>query len=161
MPRSRTPQTSALAAGLALLAVAAPGAGATQAELSPRELCQLADAVLAVEVTDVETRWAGDGTGGIERLAGAAVLHHLAGQRPGPFVTVHLPGGRIGQSWHWVEDVPALQPHAAYALFLTKHGEGWEIVGGANGAVPLKVAVGEAGVRLDAVRAALEGCDAR
>lgn len=144
-----------VAAALALAVT--PVAPAMQMDLTPAELCQVADAVVVGRVSDQETLWAAVPEGGLERRAFVDVSKVLRGPAS-KSVEVVLPGGRIGEFWHWVEDVPVLEQDAWYLLTLARTERGWETIGGERGAVRLAVSGSGQGVPVDHAIAALEGC---
>ena len=149
----------AMIASLAAMTSSVIPATAAQLDLSPSELCAIADVVAVGEVTDLETLWSPGAEGRIERRAFLSVGDLLRGTAPSSLEIV-LPGGEIGQQWHWVEDVPTLRPDAAYVVFLgkSKDDDTYRVIGGESGAVRVaKDGLGQ-GVHLADVRAQLEVC---
>lgn len=118
-----------------LLALAAP-ASALQMAVTRPQLCAVADAVVLGRVIDMETLWAATAEGGVERHAFVETFQVARGA-PAATYEVVLPGGTIGKLRHWVEDVPKLEIDSAYMLFLARTPEGWQVIGGEAGAVPL------------------------
>jgi len=131
---------------------------ALQVELDRPQLCGISTYVVVAEPTDIETRWAADGS--IERLVHLAVARTVKGPATDDLEMV-LPGGRIGDLTYGVEDVPKLLANARYLLFLGPDLDGRLIVfGGDRGAVRLR-GPGERRGELDAVALdSVKGCRA-
>lgn len=147
----------ALVLALCLLTV---GRGeAMQMELTRSELCSVSAAVVVADVADVEASWAAGTDGAIERRVQLDIRQTLRGTQRGSLEII-LPGGRIGEVWTWVEDVPALQAGRTYLLFLDETPTGWQVIGGDAGAVSITTR-SHKGESLKSVLASVEGCDAR
>ena len=145
-------------AALAVVLLAAP-AWAMQLELSRPELCSLADRVVIGEVTSQETLWAEGAEGGIVRRAWIAAGRDLRGSGSDT-VEVLLPGGRIGEVQHRVEDVPDLHTDGRYLLFLHRHPDGsFGVLGGEQGAVRVQQPAGGAGEPFLSALASVGRCD--
>jgi hypothetical protein len=126
-------------------------------DVTRAELCGVSDLVVVAEVTSGETRWAAGPAGAIERVRWLHV-HDLVRGAAGDTVEVTLPGGRIGGTGHWVEDVPELLGNTTYLLFLHATGEGFEVIGGDAGAVRVARRPGERGEPIADVLASVEVC---
>jgi len=144
--------------GLAL-AWAAP-VGAAQMNLTRGELCAVADLVVVGRVSDLETVWAAIAEGGLERRVLVNVGRTVRGAAP-KSVEVVLPGGKMGEFWHWVEDVPSLEVDRTYLLLLSRTERGLEVIGGESGATEIATNGSWRGVSIDEALASLGGCDAR
>lgn len=119
--------------GLAVVLLASVAAGAAEPRLDRVQLCTRADLVIIGEVTSDETLWTPGG--GIERHAWVAVARTIRGPAQDT-VQVTLPGGVLGASTHWVEDVPELHEASRYLLFLYRDAAGGlQVLGGEQGAV--------------------------
>lgn len=134
MMQRLVPRTGPL---LVLLALAwVPPASAAQMQLTRLELCELADVVVMAEVTSYEVVWDEGDDGGILTRVWFAPLADVTGAVPDT-VELLLPGGKIGEVRHSVEDVPERpQLDKRYLLFLSRGADGsFSIVGGLAGAV--------------------------
>lgn len=113
-------------------------AGALQQSVDRAELCSLADLVVLAVPTAVRTevlRWE-HGLPHLERRVSATVQRTLLGQAS-PTLELRLPGGRLGELVHRVEDVPDLVLATPTLLFLKTEGASHRVVGGEQGARPL------------------------
>jgi hypothetical protein len=131
---------------------------AAQIDWTRPQLCGLSTVVVVAEVTSTETRWAPGPDGGIETIVWFATREAVKGVAPEPLVLT-LPGGRLGEIGHWVEDQPALTVDATYLLLLADTSEGLKILGGERGAVPIATP-GHEGEALDAAKRSLGDCRA-
>lgn len=151
-------------AGLFALGALAPRAHALQMELTRAELCSISHAVVLGQVSDSETLWAANGSGGIERRAFVDTYKVLRGEKA-PMYEVVLPGGQMGELRHWVEDVPNLEIGGQYMLFLARRspdaGGGWEVIGGEGGAVRVAPTGFGKGETIAEALSSLEGCNGR
>lgn len=141
-------------------AALAPRAEALQLEVTRAELCRVSHAVVVGRVADIDTHWTVGELGGLERRVVLEVSHTLAGSA-GRLIDVVLPGGELGDFTHRVEDVPTLKADGTYMLFLEQTDNGWYVLGGEQGAVPVMPRRGFKGEPLDAAIASLEGCHAK
>jgi len=133
-------------------------AAAAQMDLSPAQLCALADLVAAVEITTLEARWSDAPAGGIETRADALALEVLAGEGTEDLEIV-LPGGAIGDAAQWVEDTPRLSVDTRYLVFLKALPDGgWAVIGGEGGARRLAAPGERRGQALEELRESLEAC---
>lgn len=154
---ARLARPLALAASVAALGwVAPPTADAMQMKLTRPELCQLSDAVAIVDVLDVETTWAPNG---LERRVMVQTVTLAAGDLD-TYTEVVLPGGRMGDFFHWVEDVPELDEGQRYMLFLERYEGQWVVIGGDAGAVTITEGFAKGESSAYALKT-LGGCDAR
>jgi hypothetical protein len=151
-----------LALALGLTAVLAPLAPseAMQLDVSRAELCRISDAVVVGDVVDVETVWAPGEAGGIEHHVRIAVEQVLVGAKSRT-VDLVLPGGKLGDLRHWVEDVPELEDGERYLLFLHAKGTTFQVIGGDGGAVRVATPSHPLGESMEAHERDLEGCHAR
>lgn len=151
-----------LASGVAALTLH-PTAHALQMKLTRSDLCKVSDLVVVGTVAHQDTAWAATPEGGLERRTLVSASHTLRGAKVSQ-AEVLLPGGELNGFRHWVEDVPDLEIGATYLLFLGRTAEGWNVLGGDQGAVrvvtPGTVGFGD-GEPLSAVLASVEGCHAR
>ena len=129
-------------------------AGALQQSVDRAELCALADLVVLAVPTAVHTELVGweAGLPHLERLVDTTVKQTFRG-RTGPTLAVRLPGGRLGELVHRVEDVPELVLATPTLLFLEKDGATHRVVGGEQGALPLSDGERATSVLLDPCRA--------
>lgn len=136
---------------LLLLAAGSTPAWAMQPELSLRERCEGADAVIVGEVTSGEVVWTADGQ--ILTRRWVATQRVIRGAAPAT-VEVRLPGGELQGLGLWVEDVPQLEEDHRYVLFLeATPGGGWQVYGGEAGAWLLQDRNGGPGLpHVDALR---------
>lgn len=152
-----------LQAAAALMALATlgwtPRAEALQMELTRSQLCGISDAVVIGHVADMETMWAGDERGGLERRAAVSVERTLHGKAPLGLDLV-LPGGELGEYRHWVEDVPHLKVGTRYMLFVEQTDTGWQVLGGESGAVPV-LDTSTKGEPVEALAKSLGSCHAK
>jgi hypothetical protein len=126
-------------------------------DVTRAELCGVSDLVVLAEVTSGETRWASGPAGAIERVRWLHV-HDLVRGDAGDTIEVILPGGRIGGTGHWVEDVPELLGNTTYLLFLEATANGYEVVGGEGGATRIARRPGERGEPIADALASVEVC---
>jgi len=160
---------SGLARAVSVAVLLASGAAwASQMNVSRTELCGVSDLVVVAEVTSGETRWATGPAGSIERVRWLHV-HDLVRGSTGDTIEVILPGGTIGATGQWVEDVPELLGNTTYLLFLdaiesTTSSPGkasdssFHVVGGEQGAIRVARRAGERGEPLADVLASVEMC---
>jgi len=139
------------------LCLASGAAWAAQHQVSRAELCEVSDLVVVAEVTSGETRWATGAAGAIERVRWLHV-HDLVRGAAGETVEVLLPGGTIGATGQWVEDVPELLGNTTYLLFLDAVGASFQVIGGDQGAIRVARRPGERGEPLADVLASVEVC---
>ena len=136
-------------------------ASAMQLTLTRPQLCDLSHRVVFAEVTDLETVWTGDSNGGIERHAFVTVTDTVKGQSANSLV-VNLPGGQIGETGHWVEDVPNLMVNGRYLLFLAPDMDGkLTVIGGEQGAVRITKQGAKIGETLESATTSVEVCRVR
>ncbi len=139
------------------LCLASGAAWAAQMRVNREQLCGVSDLVVLAEVTSGETRWATGPAGAIERVRWLHV-HDLVRGATGDTIEVILPGGTIGGTGHWVEDVPELLGNTTYLLFLDAVGEGFQVIGGDQGAIRVARRPGERGEPVADVLASVEVC---
>lgn len=126
-----------------------------QMALSPAELYAGAEVALIAEITGSEPRWSEGPRGDVETVVDLAVVEvWKGGDAPTSLV---LPGGVLGDLGTWVEDVPDLEIDRAYLLLLVRDGDGWAILGGERGALPVAIDPGVPGFTPDDLRAAMGG----
>jgi len=140
---------------LALALCWATPSHAVDRPLSPGALCQRSALVIVGEVTDQEAEFAEDGSGRIETWVDVAVLRTLRGQPPADSLRLVLPGGALAGLRLTVEHAPTLSTDASYLFLLSPRaaGQGWRVVGGEAGALPVLDVQG-------ASLTAFEGCHA-
>jgi hypothetical protein len=109
---------------------------AAQAPLDDAARCALADLVLIGRVAGIDTVWAADPEGGLERRVQIVVQSQWKGATA-RWVEVTLPGGTDGRWTHSVEDVPDLTTADRWGLFLMRTPRGLEVVGGGTGAIAI------------------------
>jgi hypothetical protein len=95
---------------------------------SEEELRERADLVVIAEVTSSEVRWAEGRRGGLETVVWLATT-------AGETLEIVLPGGEKDGHYTRVEDVPRLLPDRSYLLHLIATPQGWQVLGGEQGAV--------------------------
>jgi hypothetical protein len=139
------------------LCLASGAAWAAQVKVSRPQLCEVSDLVVLAEVTSGETRWATGTAGAIERVRWLHV-HDLVRGSAGDTIEVILPGGTIGGTGQWVEDVPELLGNTTYLLFLDVVGTSLQVIGGDQGAVRVARRPGERGEPIADVLASVEVC---
>ena len=133
---------------------------AMQVDLPPCALYHLSSVVLLGEVSSQEARWTSGGDGGIETVVDVWLIDAWKGTVETEWVEVALPGGEIGDLGQFVEDVPSLWNGRSYVFFLVRSAQGtWTVAGGERGAVPVPRSP-DADASLQALRSALEACDA-
>jgi len=105
-------------------------------DLDRLELCDLADVVVMAEVTSFEVVWDDGADGGILTRVWFAPLLDVTGAVPDT-VELILPGGKLGDIEHSVEDVPTRpELDKRYLLFLRRGDDGtFSVLGGLAGAV--------------------------
>ena len=74
---------------------------------------------------------------------------------------VILPGGSIGDISQWVEDVPNLEMDRTYLIFLGEHDGRLQIIGGDQGAIPIRSADYPAGEPLNQAITSVGDCRAK
>ncbi|MCB9745010.1 MAG: hypothetical protein H6741_08385 [Alphaproteobacteria bacterium] len=122
---------------LLLLLTASPAVMAFRVNIPRPALCERAELVVVAEVTGAETRWAAGPEGGIETLSDLAVIEVVKG-RPPQDLRVLSPGGALGGLRYSVEDAAALRVDHRYLLLLDPVDGGFRVVGGVDGAIPLR-----------------------
>ncbi len=112
---------------------------AAQMALSPCALQALSSTVVLGEVARREVRWIPGGEGGIETVVDVWIAATWKGGSGSEWAEVMLPGGEIDGFGFVVEDVPTLRTGRWYVLFLLPAPQGgWSVVGGEQGAVPVR-----------------------
>ena len=77
-------------------------------------------------------------------------------------LVVNLPGGQIGETGHWVEDVPNLMVNGRYLLFLAPDMDGkLTVIGGEQGAVRITKQGAKIGETLESATTSVEVCRVR
>jgi hypothetical protein len=104
---------------------------------TPDDLCALADVVLVGEVTSQEREWVPHSDGHIRTRSWLAVSQVLRGPEADT-AEVITAGGDLGGVQMRVEDEASLRMDHRYVLLLGWTDAGWRVVGGAQGAWPLR-----------------------
>jgi hypothetical protein len=119
-------------------------AGPAWAERQPvalPALCARASLVVVAEATTVEGRWRAGEPGGIESVVTFAVTRTVRGRAP-DWLSVVVPGGRVGRLTERVSEAAEFRTDARYLLLLTSDGSDWRLEGGVDGVVPVPWAEG-------------------
>lgn len=146
-----------LAALLAALLAPTPAA-AVRVERPRPALCARASLVVIAEVTGIEGRW---GThDGIESVVDVAVVRVVRGALRDDGLSIVTPGGTVGGLTQTISEAPRFSSDARYLLLLTATDDGWALVGGADGAIPLRWKETGAGESEASAVASLGGCRA-
>lgn len=99
-------------------------------------LCAQAPVVAIGEVTAIEGRWRAGEPGGIESVVDVAITRVVRGSAPDA-VTVVLPGGTVGRVTETISEAPRARVDARYLMLLAPGADGYTLVGGADGLVPV------------------------
>lgn len=119
---------------LALGALPSP-ALASRVPMSLPALCGRASLVVVGEITGGEARWTADDRG-IETRWDVHVSRVVRGE-PREDLVVRASGGTVGGITQTISEAPRLRSDGRYLLLLGPGADAWELVGGADGAVPL------------------------
>jgi hypothetical protein len=118
--------------------LSASGAQAARLYIERPVLCDMAEVVIIGEVTGQEVRWSAGDLGGLETWSDLSVTRIV--RAPAPIIatlSVVTPGGVLNGLRMAIEDVAALHTDHRYLLLLSPTADGWRVVGGADGAIPL------------------------
>lgn len=102
-------------------------------------LCSMAEVVVIGEVTGQEVLWSAGEPGGLETHSDLSVTQTVRADRAAPTdtLTVITPGGVRDGIRLTIEDAAALRTDHRYLLLLSPYADGFRVVGGADGAIPL------------------------
>jgi hypothetical protein len=146
------------AVAVALLLLPAGPAHAIRVATPRPARCALADLVIVGEVTDATGRWRQGEPGGVETVVDVALIRTVRGSPPADTVTVVTPGGTVGALTQTITDTASLRVDARYLLLLRRSPDGYTIVGGPDGAIPLRWSAAGAGEDEAAAIASLGDC---
>lgn len=113
------------------------GAMALEPAMDFASRVRAADRIVLVEPTSRESRYTHGQDWLLETQVWLAPIQSFKGDLPATLSLV-LPGGQLGTLGVTVEDVPALPLDQPVVLLLADTPEGWVVVGGESGAIPVQ-----------------------